>query len=305
MTYSVTANGADTQLTASLNRLIHLVLADFTDLIGAGLVTNYGDASGSLSATHKVAKIDYSADAMTAPTEGAAIASATAISSSNATIAVARQALYREVSDLIQGTGSVLNIEDIANAMALSAVMRRTDMVTALFPSLSQSVGTSTVDMTTDDFWDAVFQLEQSLVPLPYASVLYTVQYTDLQSSIRGEGGPAQYQAATQDQLMAKGPGYKGQFHGVDIYASDSVGQSGGNSQGAMFGAGCFGYREMSAGQLGNIPGLDMRSVDPTSPIWVEFDRVGVNGETQVVGNYYFGVSEIEDLRGVQILTDR
>ena len=176
MTYVTNAN---TQLTASLNRLIHLVLADFTDLIGAGLVTNYGDASGSLSATHKIATVDYSADAMTAPTEGAAIASATAITSGNATIAVARQALYREVSDLIQGTGSVLNIEDIANAMALSAVMRRTDMVCGLFPSLSQSVGTSGVDMTTDDFWDAVFQLEQSLVPLPYAANLEAAALID------------------------------------------------------------------------------------------------------------------------------
>jgi len=301
MTYTVSANGADTQLTASLNRLIHVLLLDMSDLVGAGLVTYYGDAGGALSATHKVARVDWD-DAMSAPTEGAAISSATAVSTSNVTIAVARQALYREVSDLISGTGSAISDEDIARAMAVSAVLRRTDMVAALFGSLSSSVGNSGVDMTTDDFYDAIFTLEQALVPGPFAAVLYPVQYTDLKSSIRGEGGPAQYIPATQDQTLAKGPGYKGMFAGVELYASDSVAASGGNSQGAMFGRGCFGYRDMSAQ---NIPTVDLQLVDPTSPIWVERERVAVNGETQIVGNYYFGVSEIEDARGVLIETDR
>jgi len=301
MTYQTNAN---TQLTASLNRLVHVVLADYTDLIGAGLVTNYGDAAGSLSATHKVSTVDWD-NPMTAPAEGAAIGSATALTTANVTIAVARQALYREVSDLVQGTGSTIDITDIASGMAASAVLRRTDMLTALFTALASSVGTSGADLTVDDWFSGIFQLEQQLVPGPFAAVLFPVQYTDLQTSIRSEGGPIQYVQATQDQLAAKGPGFKGTFAGVDVWVSDSVTSSGTDSEGAMFGAGCFGYREMSASQLGRIPGLDMTLVDPSSPIWVEFDRQGISGETQVVGNYYFGVSEIEDLRGVQILTDR
>lgn len=303
MTYQTNAN---TQLTASLNRLVHVVLGDYTDLIGAGLVTNYGDAAGSLSATHKVSTVDWD-NPMTAPAEGAAIGSATALTTNNVTIAVARQALYREVSDLVQGTGSTIDIMEIANGMAAAAVLRRTDMLTALFTSLASSVGTSGADLTVDDWFSGIFQLEQQLVPGPFAAVLFPVQYTDLQTSIRSEGGPIQYVQATQDQLAAKGPGFKGAFAGVDVWVSDSVTADGGsaNSEGAMFGAGCFGYREMTATQLGRIPGLDMTLVDPSSPIWVEFDRQGISGETQVIGNYYFGVSEIEDLRGVQLLTDR
>jgi hypothetical protein len=311
MTLTYAANAGDLRLTATLNRDIKIQLADFTDLVGAGIITNRGDAAGSGSSTHKLPIVDYS-DAMTAPTEGADVA-ATAVSSSNVTIAVARQALRHDVSDLFGGTGGPLGYRQLAQKMAVAASLRRTDMVATLFGSLSNSVGTPGVDMSIDDFYDAIIGLEQNSVGMmdfggfTFASVLAPIQWTDcFRTSLRGETGALVERGDVQAALSAKGPGFKGVFAEVGIWTSDSCATNGGNREGAMFGAGCFGYREMSVGALvgQGIPGFNIEAVDPTSPIWVEWERNALGGETFCVGNYYFGVSEEEDGLGRLISTD-
>ena len=307
MTFTYAANGGDVRLTETLNRDVMVLLGDYVDLIGAGLVTNLGDAGGSGSTTHKVPQVDWD-NAMTAPIENNALG-ATALTTGNATVAVARQALRRDVTDLMAGTGGagMLNWQGVAQGMAAAAILRRTDMVATLFGALSNTVGTSGVNMDVDDWYDAIAQLELSNMFGGYASVLYPQQYIDLRNAIRGEGGAHQYITATQEQLTAKGSNFKGSFAGVPIWTSDSVptANAGADSAGAMFGDMCFGYREMSVGSLAGIPGFDPRLVDPSSPIWVAFERDEDVGRTLVVGNYYFGVSELEDARGVGIVTDR
>jgi hypothetical protein len=42
----------------------------------------------------------------------------------------------------------------------------------------------------------------------------------------------------------------------------------------------------------------------PQSPIVVEFERDASNGSTIIVGSAFVGVAELDDLRGVGVLSD-
>ena len=79
--------------------------------------------------------------------------------------------------------------------------MAVTTAICALFGSFSNSVGTATVDLSVDDFFSAIFQLEQSNVNGRPMAVLAPIQLSDLQNSIRQEGGALQFVPATQAML--------------------------------------------------------------------------------------------------------
>jgi hypothetical protein len=144
----------------------------------------------------------------------------------------------------------------------------------------------------------AIFQLEQSNVNTRPVAVLHPVQVSDLQSSIRQEGGAFQYMPATQDMLEAKGQGFAGSFAGVDIYKSSKVAESTGK-QGALFCRGAIGYAE---GRMAANPMLGSQ-VQANGPVVIDIDRA--NGDTTtLIGNAYFGVAELQDSMGVLIETD-
>ena len=101
--------------------------------------------------------------------------------------------------------------------------------------------------------------------------------------------------------LQAKGQGYQGSFLGVDIYKSDKVIiDGGGDAHGGMWAAGgAMGYKTGSA----SAP-MGGTVVSPGGEITVEFERVAAAATTQIIGTGYLGLSVLEDVQGVQIITD-
>ena len=189
--------------------------------------------------------------------------------------------------------------------MSDAAVLRQTDMICALYGSLSSSVGTSGADLTADDIYEAQYTLIQARVPGPYTCVLSPIQQTHFMDSLRGEGGEVQWEAATAAMLHTTGAGFAGTWHGINFWHADSVVTNGANSEGAMYGEGCFGYARGVPSEVVALAGPgSFEGVTPSgSPIFVEFQREAAEAHTLVVGNLYFGISEIEDARGVLIST--
>lgn len=233
----------------------------------------------------------------------------TAYTTARYQLAVARRVINYEMSDLLGLTGGPINLPHVAAKLAAGIGLTFTDMICALFPSLSNSVGSTGVDMDVDDWYDAMFQLNTSLVPsspdAPWVAVLHQQQVNNLVSSIRSEAGAAQFISATADMLRAKGPGFVGQWLGVDLWQSDSVNAvaTSADRNGAMFGYGCFEY---TYGPVGSIlqhinPG-DVLAATPEA--FIERERDHVNGLVAAHLNHYPGVVEREDLRGVGIITD-
>jgi hypothetical protein len=282
---------------------LELLLADRASLWRSPYIKFLGTQAGTGSTVRKISQAGLNGyDLMAAVAENASTSN-TALTDDSVTLTVARQALQYQISDLNNGVDSVgVNVQTLAQSMIGSAEMRFTQMVCNVADDFSATVGTSGVDMSVDDFFSAIFTLQQASVNGPYACLLHVNQWTDLQNSIRGEAGAFQFIPATQEALAIKGPGYKGALLGVDVFASSYVptANAGADSAGGMWGADAIGYVE---GDTGNIPPND--GIVRAGPISVELERDAAGALTKVVGNYFVGVSILQDGKGVSIITDR
>lgn len=214
--------------------------------------------------------------------------------------------LKYQPSDLFKIAGGPLDVQYIVNELLVPSLdLTLTDLLTAGFSGIAGSVGTSGVDMSVDDFFDAMYYLNLQLNPAALACVLHQVQVNDLVEATRSETGPLQFRTDAQELLTAKGVGYRGTFVGVAIHQSDSCALANANAdrRGAMMSSGAFKY------QL-----ADCRDMDPmvnpadvlfaTEEMFVERDRDAANSLTSFYAKAYPAVSEAEDLRAVRIETD-
>ena len=296
----------DLRLAKILNNEIQLLLADRFSLRNHPSIANFGNIAGRGSSVLSIPQAGLDGyDLMTAVGSETSSASNVALTDSSADITIARYALRREISDLANMTDSVgLNVERLAADMVGGYEMAVTNAICDTIDGFSATAGTSGVDLSVDDFFSALFTLEQANVATPYVSVLHPVQVTDLQNSIRAEGGALQYIAATQEMLMAKGQGFAGSFLGVDIFKSSKVptANAGADRAGAMMGYGAVGMAEGAVRPIAALGGA--LQFPAGTVIAVEYERSSATALTSITGNAYFGVALLQDAMGVSIITD-
>lgn len=296
----------DLRLAKILNNEIQLLLADRFSLRNHPSIANFGNIAGRGSSVLSIPQAGLDGyDLMTAVGSETSSASNVALTDASADITIARYALRREISDLANMTDSVgLNVERLAADMVGGYEMAVTNAICDTIDGFSATAGTSGVDLSVDDFFSALFTLEQANVQTPYVSVLHPVQVTDLQNSIRAEGGALQYIAATQEMLMAKGQGFAGSFLGVDIFKSSKVptANAGADRAGAMMGYGAVGMAEGAVRPIAALGGA--LQFPAGTVIAVEYERSSATALTSITGNAYFGVALLQDAMGVSIITD-
>jgi len=151
-------------------------------------------------------------------------------------------------------------------------------------------------------FYSAIFQLQLNSANGPLTAILAPQQLNDLMSSLRSETGPGQYLAPTQEMLNAHGQGYAGTLFGVDIFKSANgvpTANAGADYLGMMIAPGAIGMAMASVS-----PVMGATTTQPVSPVTVEFERDASNGSTIIVGSCLMGVAELDDAKGVGILSD-
>jgi hypothetical protein len=175
-------------------------------------------------------------------------------------------------------------------------------MLCGLSSGFSNSVGSTTVNLSVSTFYDAIFSLQLTAND-SFMAILHPQQINDLMSSLRSETGPGQYLAATQDQVNAKGPGYRGQLFGVELFGSTQVptANAGADYLGYMFSRGAVGY---ATGSAAPVRGAGEIILPAGTPIVVELARSAEAGLSTIVGSAFVGVAELDDARGVGILSD-
>ncbi len=292
----------DLRLATALDAALRVILHDEMSLRTTGSILNLGqiNGTGSAASTIRYAGLD-GLDPFAGFAETALVPE-TPFTDASAQIAVGRCALRRDISDLANITGLQQDVDPLRLAESMVGGYEQffNILAGAAINTLTTSVGAAGVNMTVDNFYDAMFALEIASVPGPYTCLLSPNQLADFQDSLRAEGGAAQYMPATADMLMAKGQGYQGNFLGIDVYRSDKVFvDGGGDAHGGMWGLGCMGYK---TGAVQNPLGGFVTS--PNSEIVVEFERIAVAATTVIVGHGYLGLSVLEDARGAQIVTD-
>tara|TARA_R110002020_G_scaffold6340_2_gene26690 strand:+ start:2994 stop:3884 length:891 start_codon:yes stop_codon:yes gene_type:complete len=290
------------RLAAILHNEVSLLLADRASLYRHEAVMDFGDIAGTGSETIRVPLLGIDGyDTMSSRNESTAPASETALTYTVPEITVARYVLQRGISDLASMTnaGGGPSLEILVRDFVGAFEMTVTSQICDLFGSFSNSVGTATVDLSVDDFFAAIFQLQSTSTNGRPLAVLAPVQVSDLQSSIRQEGGALQYVAATQEMLRAKGQGYAGEFAGVDIFKSSKVGTNTGR-EGGMWVRGAIGYCE---GRMSAVPGMLDARVQANGPIVIDVDR-NFGDTSSLIGNAYFGVATLQQDMAVLIETD-
>jgi len=280
-----------------------LSIADRVTLWEHPALTYLGDIAGQGSDVVKRASIGLGGyDEMAAVAENAAIV-ATPITTSAVTLAIARQAILRNASDLARLTDpktGLINVTALAGDMVGSAAMRFTTMVALLGGGFSNVVGSTGVNMSVDDFFAAVLVLELGNIPGPYVAFLHGQQIGDLRTSIRAETGPLIYVPRTAELIERVGQAAVGEFLGVDILRVNRIptANAGADRAGMMFGQGAIQWADAA------VPGLGVAGMVTGGRVSVALGYDVKTGNVEVAGSYYCGVGVYEDAAGVGMVTD-
>lgn len=290
---------------AVLYQQIVMKLADTGSLRNAPCFLNVGSVNGTGSDSIQVPVVGLNGtDIMSAPGDGVSVSN-TSITTAAATVVVARQALRYDLTDLARVTNSVaggVDLEGLSNAMVAAFNGRFNQLACALSGGFATQVGSTGVDLDTDTFYSAIFALQLQSVMGEYDVILHPQQYNDLMSSLRTETGPAQYVAANQEQTSALGASYKGKLFGVNVHVSSYVPSVGGaDYRGMMLGNGAIAYALGTPAPIAAAGGV---IIPAGAPVAVEWERDAASGLTRVVGSAFLGVAELQDLKGVGILSD-
>jgi hypothetical protein len=288
---------------AVLSQLIAVKLADRVSLFNHPSIVRFDNMNARGSTVLQVPVISWGADAMSAVAENASSTN-TALTSTNVNITISRQAIQRTVSDLAQLTATGVpfdvTLENLAADSVAAFEKRITQMITALSTGFSTSVGSTGVDLSVTTFYNAIFAL-QLQANENMTAVLHNQQFNDLMSSLRSESGPGQYLQNTQAALEAKAPGSKGFLFGVEVITSNTCPAINTNADysGLMFSRGAIGLATATA-----APIVGSTTIIPQSPIVVEIERTAAAATSTLVATAYAGVAELDDARGVQIVSD-
>ena len=300
------------RLSAMISQEINLLLKDNTNLRNTPLLSYQGSINGTGSDTVRVRLAGLDGyDSMAAATSEISDESAntTALTINSADLVAARQYIIYEMSDLSSMSGfggSDVDPFRIAQSIAGSYETRFAELTGAAAASFTTTAGANTTTLSVDDFFDAIFALEQASSGAgatgPYACVLAAKALTELQDSLRNETGNAvSRMQSSMDMLQAKGENFAGNLFGCDVYRSAHVNEN------ASAGFDNFMISPMALGFVDGIPSGVQGSSDLMSmgKVVVEFDRRPMSASTYIVGHAYLGLGIIEDARGVKLLSVR
>jgi hypothetical protein len=290
----------DIRLAAILEQELRLKLADRASLRGHPSVVYLGDKSGAPSTVDKIGIVGLGGyDLMSLTAEAVDVAN-TALTTANVSLEIGRYAKAYSFTDLAKVTDQfgMLDPFMLAEDAVASADMTFQNVLANVTDNFGNTAGTAGVALSLDDIYDAIFVLEQTSCPGPYICMLHPKQYSDLQNSLRAEAGAVQFMAATADTLQLKGPGFKGEFLGIEFFVSSKVPSSGGDRKGALWGRGAVAYADASV-----MAPIGAGLAVSAGPVMLEFERNAAGALTKAVSNYYFGVTIVEHNRGVTIGT--
>jgi len=300
------------RLSAMISQEINLLLKDNTNLRNTPLLSYQGSINGTGSDTVRVrlAGLDGYDSMASAGTEiSDESLNTTGLTINSADLVAARQYIIYQMSDLSSMSGfggSDVDPFRIAQSIAGSYETRFAELTGEAAASFTTTAGANTTTLSVDDFFDAIFALEQASSGAgatgPYACVLAAKALTELQDSLRNETGNAvSRMQSSMDMLQAKGENFAGNLFGCDVYRSAHVNEN------ASSGFDNFMISPMALGFVDGIPSGVQGSADLMSmgKVVVEFDRRPMSASTFIVGHAYLGIGIIEDARGVKLLSKR
>jgi N4-gp56 family major capsid protein len=224
-------------------------------------------------------------------TEGVELTN-TRLTDTKATLTAAEVGIMATITD-------VLDLSDIPAAHGARlrqlgrAMADKLDLdVTALAAGFSTTVGTTTVDLDTDDILQAIMELEVENAPKPFVGVLHPVQVADLRTSLASQSvavfpSNSGIRGGT-NELGPAGNGYFGSWFGIDFFFSTNVA----TANAAADRAGMIFSKGYALGMVEKWAAKVVPMYWPPIRGWV------------LTATAMYGVGEIEDNAGVKVVTD-
>ena len=288
---------------AALDASIEYLLFNHGFLRNSPALVDKGTVNGTLSDTATIRQLQM--DPFAAASSDSSIESETDETPGSATIAVTRQSLVRRISDLatLTGTAQDLSPRSLAAQMVSAYDMRFDALVATAIATASTNVGSSGVDMSHDNFVDAIYALEVAGARGPFYCMLHGRQLADWQDDLRNETGAIIYNKATTDMLKAHGQGVVGEYMNVVILKSNHVTANGGNREGAMWSHGALGWKRGIVDPR-SMPGAGAHTFIQQDELLVEIGREIDGSRTVIAGNAHVGVGVLQQSMLVGIVTD-
>lgn len=303
MIKTASGGGENALVSAVAIKYLQLLLADRTSLRGHPALVNlaaFGAGRlglGSTTAQYTLWGLD-GYDIMGTVSEGSAM-SETAITNALKTITWARKGLRRDLSDDVRSVDAtgVLNPMRLAMDGFGAAMETLTALIAALMSGFSVQKGSTGVAFSHDLVLLGKAALIEAGVPGPYMGLFHNNHFADWMIDLEGRGGLTQWRPAAAEMQILKGPGYQGNYDGIDIFTTSRVPASGSDYVSGLFGRGAVGYVEQEVEY-----GEETLILLQEGPIAVEIERSSTEGASRVITNYRPGAAEIEDGRGVGLL---
>lgn len=286
------------RISAVLSALVMEKLHDPTDLRSVMTLVPWNAlGSDTMDVTIDAAPGAYASAAEAASTTGSAY------TTSKFQLQAVKKTRVYTMTDLFGVTGGAIDLERVVANLTAGVGLTMSDLLCTLFPSITNSVGSTGVNLSIDNVYSAQYQLNLSNAAGEYTMVLHPQQMNDFRAGLRVEAGAIQYVPATAEMLATRGAGFQGFWNGIAIYQSDSVEtvNTGADYNGAMFSSSGFAYT-MAPARSALVP-QESILVD-AGELLVELQRNAQAGTTHAVANIFTGVSSNQDLAAVGIITD-
>ena len=209
----------------------------------------------------------------------------TAFTTDPATITAAEAGVLVTLTDLAREGAA----EDVAAAVGRQigdGLAKKVDTdLAALFAGFTNTVGSGARELTVEDFFKAAATLRANQAPGNYVAVIHPYQAFQIKKQLTNAGTTMSHNLSDVGNTALR-DGFVGRLAGIDIFESTVVT---GDSAGAFVGA-C-----MSSDALAYMVKREMR---------IEEQRDASLRATEIVGSMAYGVSELFDTYGVQLIGD-
>ncbi len=209
----------------------------------------------------------------------------TAISTSKADLTVAEVGVMTTVTDMAVNTAESDVIKDLGKLFGEGIARKMDADLMALFDGFSGAVGAADAAITVAKIFEAVSKLKQSGVPSnDMACVLHPAVAYDLKANMTNTFANPNPTDVANEALRT---GFVGQLAGVNVYESSNMANTG---TGGDFKGGLFHKDALGLAMLQDIK--------------IETQRDASIRGTEIVATAVYGVGELHDSYGIEVLAD-
>jgi len=209
----------------------------------------------------------------------------TAISTSKADLTVAEVGVMTTVTDMAVNTSESDVVKDLGKLFGEGIARKMDADLMALFDGFSGAVGAADAAITVAKIFEAVSKLKQSGVPSnDMACVLHPAVAYDLKANMTNTFANPNPTDVANEALRT---GFVGQLAGVNVYESSNMANTG---TGGDFKGGLFHKDALGLAMLQDIK--------------IETQRDASIRGTEIVATAVYGVGELHDSYGCEVLAD-